>query len=79
MGAAVRQDLAAVGGCRARTEAVAALSHDFAGLIGALHGAASLRHSAGLKGAHIREIAPPSQISPRRQWFGLRDPLIKQA
>src|SRR3569623_1359047 len=38
MGAAAGQDLAATRSRHTRTEAVAALAHDFARLIGALHG-----------------------------------------
>jgi hypothetical protein len=39
MGTAAGQNLAAAGGGHARAEAVTAFAHDFARLIGALHGA----------------------------------------
>src|SRR6201996_7867740 len=50
MGAAAGQDLAAAGGGHARTKAMAALAHDFARLIGALHKAAPGGFSAFLAG-----------------------------
>ena len=57
------QDLAAAGGGHARTETMAALAHEFARLIGALHG---LKAPKGLKRAGFLGGAdPPCQRGPK--------------